>query len=91
MSKETYKVITQPVKRRYYNVNSKRLTLYLYVCLSGHSTARDSVVAKKVIKKQVNAFDEKNIFCYYGTSNEIPILNMFNPYLSNATMVSWDL
>ena len=52
------------------------------------------MIAEKVIKKQVNAFDEKNILCYYGNgsrSNEIPILDMFNPYLSNATMVAWDL
>ena len=48
------------------------------------------MIAKKVNKKRVNAFDKKNIFCYHGngsSSNEILILDMFNPYLSNARPV----
>ena len=64
-----------------------------FVCLSAHSTAsRDSAIAKKN-PKQVNVVEKKNIFCYYGNraSKEIPILDMFNPYLSNATMASWDM
>ena len=48
------------------------------------------MIAKKVLKTQVNAFNEKTIYCYFGngsSSIEIPILDMFNPYLSSAPMV----
>ena len=62
--------ISRLVKRRYYNVN---VNACLSVCLSVRpqysSTFCDSpkVMKKKNKKKQVNAFYEKNIFCYYAT------------------------
>ena len=87
--------ISRLVKRRYYNVN---VNACLSVCLSVRpqysSTFCDSPKVMKKKKTTGQRFLWEKYFlllCNGSSSNEIPILDMFNPYLSNATMVSWDL